>query len=207
MICMALGCHNEDSAAFTEDGVRVCRECAAHYEALGYAIAWLRAPRLRSTDVEDAWSRVACAEAMRSLGNNLAVAVALGYGHELGRGSFELNHPGWYPGCGFEATRTTIACEWCGNVFPADSVKSKQADRCAASAWWRKDDAAWLVQGHYGSRKHDMNLYRVTACSLISSMAYVVEDRRDMVIDPLCDDCLDAWLAEGGMVLIEEHVL
>jgi hypothetical protein len=92
----------------------------------------------------------------------------------------------------WESPRSWISCAWCtGRYYGA--FGNKQATDCASSVWQR--DGAWFAVGHYGSRSHDMTLYR-----------FVQNEPREAA-DPVCDACLNVRLASGDLIIEREDVL
>jgi hypothetical protein len=76
-----------------------------------------------------------------------------------------------------------VICRRCQRTFEGYGPTS--AHGCAASF------SRGVVYGHYGS-KHD-------ACAIRVPFA----DAAAEVMDPVCDDCVDAWMARGGVEIQE----
>lgn len=77
-----------------------------------------------------------------------------------------------------------VVCRHCKRTFK-DGFSATQATDCAASF------VRGVVYGHYGS-KHDASAIRVPFADTASEM-----------MDPVCDNCIDAWIAMGGIEIKE----
>ena len=77
-----------------------------------------------------------------------------------------------------------VVCRNCGRAY--DGFALSQADGCAAT--YKRG----VVYGHYGS-KHDVTTIRVPLANVALELAQSEE-----VLDPVCDACIDAWIAAGG---------
>lgn len=84
-----------------------------------------------------------------------------------------------------------VVCRTCGAVFTGHSVS--QADGCAAHY------ARGVVYGHYGS-KYDISAIRVPLANITPELLAQTDNG---VLDPVCDDCIDVWIAAGGSEIKE----
>lgn len=85
-----------------------------------------------------------------------------------------------------------VFCVWCKTRYP-HGMGPTQATDCASVVYER--DGEWFAVGCYGSRAHDMSLYRF------------VQNAPAERADPVCDACLNVRLAGGDMVLVDEVAL
>lgn len=131
----------------------------------------------------------------------IGYVAGLAWAYDIGQDMVRLDRAGWYPGCGFEATQALLACEWCGEFYAAARHGDKRATDCAASTF-KRDDGNWYLAGHYGSRGHDMRLYRFVA------RAHPYEERAfGCGVDPVCDRCIDQLLADGLLIPVDDDYL
>lgn len=86
-----------------------------------------------------------------------------------------------------------ITCQVCGSKH-AMCGSITQGSGCAASTYF--ENGQWFIRGHYGSRQHDMRLYRITP-TLVGWYG----------LDPVCDTCIDRELAAGNLVRIAGYFL
>lgn len=87
-----------------------------------------------------------------------------------------------------------VVCRTCGAVFTGHSVS--QADGCAAHY------ARGVVYGHYGS-KYDISAIRVPLANITPELLAQTDNG---VLDPVCDDCIDVWIAAGSFAQVARGI-
>jgi hypothetical protein len=89
-----------------------------------------------------------------------------------------------------------VACKICKAQFQGEGT---QGHGCAASVYQK--DGHWFVQGHYGSRLFDTNIYKFIG----DSDSWQPSPKEPM--DPVCDICISVWLRLERLIWVRDRVL
>jgi len=142
---------------------------------------------------------------LRMLFEQFAFMAGLQYAYDLGDRSVALRAQRidanyyWTPGNYIPANEERIACCWCHVGYRV--IAPGQGHYCAASAF--REDSRWFVQGHYGSGRHDTNVYLVNK----NEGLFESQDNPGQGLDPICDRCLDKMVEDGTLTIYETGVL
>jgi hypothetical protein len=85
----------------------------------------------------------------------------------------------------------TFKCKRCKTEFKAYSGMQHQASGCSATVFYKNDHH--YILGHYGSLKHDSNLY------------VVVKHKSKVKKGIICDKCIDRLLEEKVIEIVSEN--
>lgn len=85
-----------------------------------------------------------------------------------------------------------VMCKTCEKIYDQGVVSPTQATGCAASVVSGPGDQVKIL-GHYGS-KHDLTLFKFLRSPLTFG------------VDPVCDECIDRFVADGRIEVEQEDV-